>query len=80
MDNRRSKYREVFDTPTGIEVLNDIGIMCGFFEDSLTLESMALSNLFRMLLEQIGILDGKYIARADIIRKLMELPLMPEDK
>ena len=76
----REKYRALFSTDMGIEVLNDMAINCGYYADLKTNEQMVLSNFFRWVLERIGILDVDHIEDASIIRKLMELPLITEVK
>lgn len=78
MENRRNKYRECFSTSIGMEVLNDMSIECGFYENMDTPEDMALFNYFRSVLEVIGIFDAEHINKGAIINKLMELPLIPE--
>ncbi len=80
MENKRAKYREVFSGDIAVEVLNDMGKNCGFFSPSKTMEQTVLTNYFRSLLFEIGVFDDKYIDDGSIIRKLMELPLMPEIK
>jgi len=80
MELIQEKYRALFSTDTGIEVLNNMAINCGYYADLKTPEQMVLSNYFRWILEQIGILDVEHIENAAIMRKLMELPLITEVK
>lgn len=78
MENEREKYRAFYDNSPGIEILTDQAVECGFFENLETPEDMALFNYFRSQLEKIGIFDAGHINNGALIRKLMELPLIPE--
>jgi len=80
MENQREKYRAVFSSDVGIEVLNDMAINCGFFADLKTSEQTVLSNFYRWILEQIGVYDYEHIENGAVLRKLMELPLIPQEK
>jgi len=77
MEKKREKYRAVFGTDMGMEVLDDIAKECGFYENLDTPEDMVLFNFFRSLLENIGIFDAEHINKGAVMRKLMELPLIP---
>jgi len=74
----RSKCRKLFETDIGVDVLNHIGINCGFFPGPTNTEQMVLCNFFRWLLGEIGIWDPEHIDNGTMMRKLMELPLIPE--
>jgi hypothetical protein len=80
VEHRQEKYRALFDSDLGIEVLNDIAVNCGYYADLKTTEQMVLSNFFKWLLEMIGIYDEEHVEKAALMRKLMELPLIPEEK
>jgi hypothetical protein len=80
VEHRQEKYRALFDSDLGIEVLNDIAVNCGYYADLKTTEQMMLSNFFKWLLDMIGIYDEEHIESGAVMRKLMELPLIPEKK
>ena len=77
MEHEREKYRAVFDTDMGVEVLTDMMVECGLFENAETPGEIALLNYIRSVLEKVGILDAEHINNCAITRKLMELPLIP---
>ena len=78
MKQIRDKYRALFNSDMGIEVLNDMAQECGLYDNIDTDEERVLFNYFRSVLQKIGIFDTKHIEDDAIIRKLMELPLIPE--
>ena len=80
MENEREKYRAFYNTDLGIEILDDQARECGFYENLDTPEDMALFNYFRSQLDKIGIFDNEHCKNNAIMRKLMELPLIPEAK
>jgi len=79
-DDIRYKYRAVFDSDLGVEVLNHMAINCGFYSDLKTPDQTVLSNFMKWLLEMIGIYDVEHIESGAVMRKLMELQLIPEKK
>ena len=80
MSKIRDKYRALFSTAMGIEVLNDMAQECGLYDNIDTDEDRVLFNYFRSVLQKIGIFDIKHIEDSAIIRKLMELPLIPDEE
>ncbi|KKK86032.1 hypothetical protein LCGC14_2767310 [marine sediment metagenome] len=74
----KEKYRALFSSDIGIDVLTDMAYNCGFCEPMETEADKVLFNYFRSVLEMIGIYSPKHFNRGDLIRKLMELPLLPE--
>lgn len=76
----REKYRITFSSDIGIDVLTDMAFECGFMENLKTPEDMVLFNYFRSILEKIGIYVPEHFNKGALIAKLMELPLVPEDK
>jgi len=80
-EEMRSKYRAVFDTPMGAEVLNHMLFEMHFFSDEIQHPyEIALSNYAKRLLWYIGIWDTEYIDNPKLVNKIMELPLIPEAK
>ena len=80
MKNKRAKYNAFYNTSLGIEILDDQARECGFYDNVDTPADMALHNYFRSQLDNIGVFDNKHYKTNAIMRKLMELPLMPETK
>ena len=80
-EDMRSKYRAVFDTPLGAEVLNHMLFELHFFNDELEHEhEVALHNYSKRLLWYIGIWEPEYIDEPTFVNKIMELPLLPKEK
>jgi len=76
--NIRDSYRALFNTDLGVEVLNDMAKECGLYDNIDTDEDKVLFNYFRSVLQKIGIFDKAHTKNGDLVRKLMELPLVPE--
>lgn len=79
MNRIRDKYRALFNSDLGVEVLNDMAQECGLYDNIDTDEERVLFNYFRSILQKIGIFDREHVKSNAIIRKLMELPLMPDN-
>lgn len=79
MSKIRDKYRALFNTDLGVEVLDDMAQECGLYDNIDTDEERVLFNYFRSILQKIGIFDKIHIKSNAIMRKLMELPLMPDN-
>jgi len=80
VDRKREKYRSVFTSGYGPEVLNDMALECGFYDNLDTPEDMALFNYFRLIIQNIGVWDVAHVENTALMNKLLELPFVPGEE
>jgi hypothetical protein len=73
-------YRAVFNTDLGIIVLDDMAKELGFYSNLATDEDRVLFNYFRSVLEKLGIFDYQHVKDAAVMRKLISLPMILDEK
>ena len=80
-EGMRHKYRALFGTELGAEVLNHMLFELHFFNDELNHpHEIALHNYSKRLLWYIGVWEPEYIDKVTFVTKILELPLLPEEK